>query len=128
MHTTLTYSIDYQPQLVEETRADFLHRQLFFLFLILCSCDKAHLLPKERDSLCLWIAICVFNILCRRITWIKINFFQIIPHVLVDLYIAGEHLDIIRIKNKNHENQRFYSLRVYYLSHFILCCGEDLDK
>ena len=26
--------------------------------------------------------------------------------------MAGEHLDIIRINNKNSENQRFYSLRV----------------
>ena len=35
----------------------------FFLniFLIPCSCGKAHLLSKERNSLCLWIAICVFE-------------------------------------------------------------------
>ena len=94
----------------------FGHCQFFFLFLILCSCDKAHLLPKERDWLCLWIVICVFNILCRRITWIeivkKIKFVHILPHVWVDLDMAGEHLDIIRINNKNPENQRFYSLRV----------------
>ena len=30
----------------------------------------------------------------------------------VDLDMDGEHLDIIRINNKNPENQRFYSLRV----------------
>ena len=29
----------------------------FYIFLIPCSCDKAHLLSKERDSLCLLIAI-----------------------------------------------------------------------
>ena len=48
----------------------FGHCQHFCLFFILCSCDKARLLLKERDSLCLWIAICVFNILCRRI-WLE---------------------------------------------------------
>ena len=53
----------------------FGHCQLFFLFLT-CSCDKAHLLPKERDSLCLWIAICVFNISCRRI-WLEMEKKQI---------------------------------------------------
>ena len=94
----------------------------FFIFLQLCSCGKAHILPKERDSLCLWIAICVFNIICRRITGIEIEVFfvQILPHVWVDL--AGENLDIIRINSKNPEHKRFYSLRVilsYYLSHFI---------
>ena len=30
----------------------------------------------------------------------------------MDLDMAGEHSDIIRINNKNPENQRFYSLRV----------------
>ena len=36
--------------------------------------------------------------------------------------MAGEHLDIIRINNKNRKNERFHSLRVilsYYLSHRI---------
>ena len=51
----------------------------------------------------------------------KIYIVQILPHVWVDLDMAREHLDIIRINNKNPENQRFYSLRVilyesYYLS------------
>ena len=103
-----------QLQLVGETQVD-LDITSFFLFLILCSRDKANLLPKKRDSLCLWIARCVFNILCRRITWIEIEiikFVQILPHVWVDLDMAGEHLDIIRINNKNPENQRFYLLRV----------------
>ena len=86
-----------------------------FFSLILCLWDKAHLLPEERDSLCLWIAIYVFNILCRRITWLeKKN--QICPNppprACVDLDMAGKHLDIIRINNKNPENQHFYSLRV----------------
>ena len=39
----------------------FGHFQLFLLFLILCSVDKARLLPKEGDLLCLWIAICVLT-------------------------------------------------------------------
>ena len=42
----------------------------------------------------------------------KIKFVQILPHVWVDLDMDGEHLDIIRINNKNPENQRFYTLRV----------------
>ena len=49
----------------------------------------------------------------------KFNFFQILPHVWVDLDMAGEHLDIIKINNNNLENKRLYSLRVilsYYLS------------
>ena len=40
----------------------------------------------------------------------------------VDLDIAGEDLDIIRIMNTYLENKRFYALRVilsYYLIHFI---------
>ena len=97
----------------------FGHCQFFFLFLILCSYDKARLLPTERDSLCLWMAICVFKILCRRI-WLeieKIKFVQILAHVWVDLDMAGEHLNIIRINNKNPENQ--INWESYYLSHFI---------
>ena len=77
----------------------------FYIILILCSCDKAHLLSKERDSLCLWIAICVLNILCRRKT-IEIEKNLIFPdfhHVWVDLDMTGEHLDIIGINNKNPE-------------------------
>ena len=109
---------------VGETQGD-LDITIFFIFLLLCSCDEANLLPKERDSLCLWIAICVFNILCRRITWIGIKN-QICPnppHVWVELDIAGKLLDIIRINKNNPENKLFYSLRVisaYYLSHFIM--------
>ena len=90
----------------------------FFIFLQLCSCDKAHLLPKERNSLCLRIAICVFNILCRRITGIEIEKNQICPNHPA---CVGA-LDIIRINNKNRKKPRFYSLRgivSYYLSHVI---------
>ena len=49
--------------------------------------------------------VCVFNTLYRRMTWLKkIKFVQILPHVWVDLDIAGEHLDIIRNNNKNSDN------------------------
>ena len=47
----------------------FGHCQLFFI---------SNLLPKERNSLCLWIAICVFNILCRRITLLEIMNFMLL--------------------------------------------------
>ena len=56
----------------------FGHCQLFVFFFILCSCDEANLLPKERNSLCLWIAICVFNTLCRRITLLEIMNFMLL--------------------------------------------------
>ena len=39
----------------------FEHCHNFNIFLILCSCDKDHLLPKEGDSLCLWIAITFYS-------------------------------------------------------------------
>ena len=59
-------------------------------------------------------------------TWIEIEeniqFVQILPHVWVDFDMAGEHLVLIRIINKNPENKCFYSFRVissYYLKHFI---------
>ena len=35
---------------------------------------------RERDSLCLWIAICVLNFLCRRIRGIEIEKKQICPN------------------------------------------------
>ena len=40
----------------------------------------------------------------------KIKFVEIQSHVWKHLGMAWEHLDIIRINNKNSENQRFYSL------------------
>ena len=43
----------------------------------------------------------------------KFKFVQILPHVWVDdLDMAGQHLDILIINNKNSEKQGFYSLRV----------------
>ena len=50
----------------------------------------------------------------------KIKFVQILPHVWVDLDMDGEHLDIIRINNKNPENQRFYTLRVILSEPFYI--------
>ena len=40
-------------------------------------------------------------------------------HMWVDLNMAGEHVDIIRINNKNPEINVFIHLESYYLSHFI---------
>ena len=61
-----------------------------------------------------------------KITWVEIErqskFVQILPHMWVDLDMAGQHLEILIIKSKHFLNRRFYSLRViisYYLSHFI---------
>ena len=47
------------------------------------------------------------------------------PHVWVDLDMAGGHLNIIRINNKNPENQRFYSLRVILFEPFYNCIYWD---
>ena len=77
---------------VGETQED-LDITSFSIFLLLCSCDEANLFPKERDSLCLWIGICVFNILCRRITWIGIKN-QICPNPPQILLIEG-HISIL---------------------------------
>ena len=43
----------------------------------------------------------------------------------VDLDMAGEHLDIIKINNKNPENHRFYSLRVILSEPFYNCMYLD---
>ena len=48
-----------------------------------------------------------------------IKFVQILPHVWVDLDMAGEHLDIIRINNKNPEINVFIHLESYCLNHCI---------
>ena len=94
---------------VGETQED-LEIASFFIFLLQCSCDKAHRLPKEIDSLCLWIALCVFNILCRKREIKKANLSKPFPMIVwVDLDMAGEHLDITRINNKNPKNKRSYS-------------------
>ena len=76
---------------VGETQAD-LDIASFFFFLILCSCDKARALPKERDSLCLWIAICVFKYFMQKNMARdrkKVKFVQILPHVWVNLDMSG---------------------------------------
>ena len=49
----------------------------------------------------------------------------------VDLNMAGEHLDIIRINNMNPENERFYSLRVILSEsfyNFSYWDNVDVDK
>ena len=72
--------------------------------------------PKKETH----YAICVFNILCRRITLLErekqIKFVKILPHVWMYLDMAGEHLDTIRINNKNPEINVFIYLESYYLT------------
>ena len=94
-------------RLVGETQAD-LDIVSFLSFFILCSCDKANLLPKVRDSLCLWIAICLFNILCRRITLLEILNFMLLEGFGQGIWGGYGHCqNILQVSDSSLKNVQF---------------------
>ena len=76
MNRRISYGCS-QLRLVEETQADL--ARFFFFFSYYVHVIKLVFCLKKDTLLCLYIAICVLNILCKNI-WLEIEKNQICPN------------------------------------------------